>query len=198
MAFFNWSAPLFGRFANRWSDEDIHEFAMWLRPYVPRRGMLLDLGGGTGALGERLMRALDCDVVVLDPTPEMLAYVPESPHLEPVLGTAETMPFDSDVFDAVVVSDAFHHFRDQHSAAREMQRVVHCGGAILVMEYDPSGWMRPVVWGEKLLGEPGAFFTPAEMCAFFAERGIDGECARTRWASYRFLGTVRPKSQRAD
>ncbi|HEY3318318.1 MAG TPA: methyltransferase domain-containing protein [Coriobacteriia bacterium] len=191
MGFFNWSAPLFGRFADRWSGEDTELIAGWLRPYVPVRGRLLDLGGGTGALAQHLAGALECHVTVLDATPEMLSYLPAHGDVTGVLGCAEDMPFADDTFDALVVSDAFHHFRDQDGAVREMQRVVRCGGGVLVLELDPRRAMRLVVWGEKLLGEPGAFFTPEEMCAFMAERGIEGECEPQRGVSYRFLGTVR-------
>lgn len=191
MAFFNWAAPLFHRFGDRWSAEDAEGIAAWLRPYVPEGGLLLDLGGGTGALAAHLADALRCRVTVLDATPEMLAYLPERDDVSGIRGCAESMPFHDDSFDAVVVSDAFHHFGDQDGAVREMQRVVRCDGGVLVLELDREGGMRLVVWAEKLLGEPGTFFTPKEMCAFMAQRGIDGECEHTSRISYRFLGTVR-------
>lgn len=191
MSFFRWMAPAFGRFGDRWSAETTARFADWLRPYAPPGGKLLDLGGGTGALATHMADELHCSVTVLDITPEMLAYLPERPDVIGVLGSAEKMPFDSDTFDAIVVSDAFHHFRDQDAAVREMQRVVRCGGGVLLLEYDRRGMMHLVVAVEKILGEPGAFFSPAEICAFMADRGIDGECERTNSVSYRFLGSVR-------
>ncbi len=102
------------------------------------------------------------------------------------------MPFEDSEFDALIVSDAFHHFRDQPGAVAEFARVVRAGGLVLVLELDPTGIaMRLIVLGEKLLGEPGAFFTPDAMCAFMAAHGIEGECARLRNADYRFLGTVK-------
>lgn len=192
MGLFNWSAPLFGHFADRWDDSGIEQVAGWLRPYVAPGGRLLDVGGGTGALAARLSTALEINVTVLDPTPEMLAYVPGAANVTAVLGTAEEMPFDEHAFDALIVTDAFHHFRDQPAAVREFARVVRPGGGIVVLDLDPTGWiMRAIALGEKLLGEPGAFFTPREMCAFMAEHGIEGECARMRGASYRYMGTVR-------
>lgn len=194
MGMFKHAAPLFARFGDRWSEEDEGTIAGWLRPYVPQGGRLLDLGGGTGALASRMSRVLGCRVTVLDPTPEMLAYLPpDDPDVDGVTGTAEAMPFDANAFDAVMVSDAFHHFRDQDGAAREMQRVVKCDGGVLVLELDPTGFvMRTIVIAEKILGEPGAFHTPDGMCAFFAAHGIDGRCERTKWPGYYFLGTVRP------
>jgi demethylmenaquinone methyltransferase/2-methoxy-6-polyprenyl-1,4-benzoquinol methylase len=128
---------------------------------------------------------------VLDPTPQMLSYIPEGSPVVAVHGVAEAMPFSEDAFDAVIVTDAFHHFRDQPGAVREFGRVVRPGGGVLVLELDPTGVaMRTIAFAERVLGEPGAFLTPAQMCAFMAENGIEGECTRTRGVSYRFVGRV--------
>jgi demethylmenaquinone methyltransferase/2-methoxy-6-polyprenyl-1,4-benzoquinol methylase len=195
MGFFNWAAPMFGHFADRWSPSDIEQIAGWLRPHLPQdcrdACSILDVGGGTGALALRLHEALGANVTVLDPTPQMLRYIPAEGPVHCVLGTAESMPFDDDAFDAVVVTDAFHHFRDQPGAVREFRRVVRPGGGVLVVELDPSGVvMRVIVLAEKLLGEPGAFFTPSQMCGFMSEHGIEGSCSPVRGVSYRFLGEV--------
>lgn len=191
MSFFGRLAPVFGHFGDRWRPETTAMFAGWLRPFVPEGGRLLDLGGGTGALAVHMAEELHCHVTVLDITPEMLAYLPGRADVTGVVGSAERMPFDNDSFDAVMVSDAFHHFRDQDGAVREMQRVVRCGGGVLVLEYDRRRMMRLVVMAEKAFGEPGSFFAPDEMCAFMAERGIDGECESINATSYRFVGSVR-------
>lgn len=191
MGFFNWAAPAFNRLADRWSPDSIEQIAGWLRPYVDPGGRMLDVGGGTGALAVRLSHALDAEVIVIDPTPEMLAYVPSEPLVRTVLGSAEAVPLDDASVDAVLVSDAFHHFDDQPSATSEFARVVRPGGGVVVLELDPRPWyMRPIVAAEKLLGEPGTFFTPEEMCAFMAEHGIAGTCERIKGPSYRFTGTV--------
>jgi demethylmenaquinone methyltransferase/2-methoxy-6-polyprenyl-1,4-benzoquinol methylase len=122
----------------------------------------------------------------------MLSHVPESGFVTAVAGTAEAMPLANDSYDALLVTDAFHHFRDQAGAVSEFARVVRPGGRVLVLDLDPSGLaMRLVAFGERLLGEPAAFMTPDEMCAFMAKYGIEGECAKESGASYRFLGIVR-------
>ncbi len=198
MGFFNWAAPAFNRLADRWSPESVEQIADWLRPFVSPGGCLLDVGGGTGALAIRLSHALDAKVVVLDPTPEMIAYVPSEPRVHAILGSAEEIPLDDDSTDAVLVSDAFHHFRDQPAATAEFARVVRAGGGVVVLELDPRPWyMRIIVVAEKLLGEPGSFFTPEEMCALMAAQGIDGTCERIKGPSYRFTGAVRARSTTA-
>ena len=192
MGFFNWAAPVFGHFADRWSNETIGQVTGWLTPYVKPGGKLLDVGGGTGALARRLAASLSARVTVLDPTPEMLRYLSDDEHITGVLGVAERMPFEDDSFDAVIVTDAFHHFRDQPGAVAEFARVVRPEGGIIVVDLDPTGViMRAIVFGEKLLGEPGAFFTPDEMCAFMAKNGIEGHCESMAGANYRYIGTVR-------
>ena len=191
MGFFNWAAPLVRRFGDRFTALDAGEIAEWLRPSVEPGGRVLDVGGGAGQLAVLLAEALDASVTVLDPTPQMLDHVPTHDRVSAVSGMAEMMPFPDSAFDAVVVSDAFHHFRDQPGAVMEFARVVRNGGQVLVLELDPRGilmWL--IVVGEKLLGEPGAFLTPEEMCAFMERQGIKGHCERLKKADYRFIGTV--------
>jgi ubiquinone/menaquinone biosynthesis C-methylase UbiE len=191
MSFFNWAAPAFGHLGDRWSDETVERWCSWLRPYLgDSGGRVLDLGGGTGALAVRLADVTGATFTVLDPTPEMLRYLKPHERVTGVVGTAESMPFDDASFDACLISDAFHHFRDQDGAVREIARVVRPGGGLLMLEFDPRGWMRLIVWGEKLLGEPGAFFTPDELCAYLAPRGIVGRCEPTSPTNYHFLGTT--------
>lgn len=190
MAFFNWIAPAFGHLGDRWSDDAIERWCSWLRPYLVDGGRVLDLGGGTGALAVRLADATGASFTILDATPEMLRYLKPHERVDGIIGCAEDMPFDDATFDACIISDAFHHFRDQDGAVAEISRVVRPGGGLLVLEFDPRGMMRLVVRGERLLGEPGAFFTPEELCAYLSQRGIHGRCQPTSPTNYYFLGTV--------
>jgi len=191
MNLFRWAAPVYHHLVDpRRSGEDAAVIAARLRPYLPPGGHLLDVGGGTGAIAARLAGALHARVTVLDPSPDMLAHVPRHPALTAVYGAAEDMPFPDAAFDAALVSDAFHHFRDQDAAAREIARVVRLGGGVLVLEMDPNGWTRVVVAAERLLGEPGRFFAPVELRAFLAQRRIEGRWQAEAGASYSILGTV--------
>ncbi len=191
MGFFNWAAPLVRRFGDRFTSDDAGVIAEWLRPAVAPGGHVLDVGGGAGQLAALLAEALDARVTVLDPTAEMVAHVPTNERISAVQGTAEAMPLPDDGFDAIVVTDAFHHFRDQGAAVGEFTRVVRDGGLVLVLDLDPRPLsMRLIRLGEMLLGEPGAFMTPEQMCAFMAGHGVDGECEPLRKADYRFLGQV--------
>lgn len=191
MGFFNWAAPVFHHVADRWTDDDIRAIAGNLRPAAGACARLLDVGGGTGALALRLAEALDAHATVLDPTPQMLRYVPEHPRVTALVGTAEAMPLPDDEFDALIVCDALHHFRDPAAAAREFTRVVRTGGRVVILELDPTvGLMPVVVLAEKLLGEPATFFTPEDLTLLMEARGISGTCAREGGASYRFVAEI--------
>ncbi len=125
MGFFNWAAPAFNRLADRWSPDDIEVIAAWLRPYVEPGGRVIDIGGGTGALARKLAEALEADVTVLDPAPEMIRYVPDHGSVEAVLGTAEDMPFE---MTALMPSSS--PMRSTTSGTRSAQRMrwlVSCG-----------------------------------------------------------------------
>jgi ubiquinone/menaquinone biosynthesis C-methylase UbiE len=192
MPFFNWAAPAFGHFGDRWSTGDVNRWAALLRPSLGTGGgRVLDLGGGTGALAVRLAEATGAAFTVLDPTPEMLRYLKTHEQVTGMVGAAEAMPFGEGEFDACLVSDAFHHFRDQDLAVREIVRVVRPGGALLMLEFEPRGLAHLIAWGERLTGEPAAFFSPPELCDFMAARGVHGTCERTSGTNYFFIGTAR-------
>jgi demethylmenaquinone methyltransferase/2-methoxy-6-polyprenyl-1,4-benzoquinol methylase len=189
MSFFRWTAPLFKWSRHRWSEDDFRRIAGYLRPYVSPGGLLLDLGGGTGDLGLGVGRALRAEVVVADITPEMLSRVSPHPSMSVRLTAAETLPFPSGHFDALLCSDAFHHFRDQEAAAREMARVVRPGGGVLIMELRPTGWGRLLVLGERTLGEPAAFRQPAELQGLMSTCGISGTIVEQGVVTYLFVGS---------
>jgi ubiquinone/menaquinone biosynthesis C-methylase UbiE len=194
VSLFRWLAPAFGHLGDRWSDEAIERWRGLLQPSLGADGgRVLDLGGGTGALAVRLADATGAAFTVLDPTPEMLRYLKPHERVTGTVGSAERIPFGDGEFDACVISDAFHHFRDQDGAVREIARVVRQGGLLLVLVFEPRGWMRLIAWGERLVGEPGAFFTSERLCAYMAERGIMGRCERTSPWVYVFIGTIGPR-----
>ena len=188
-AMFRWAAPVFARFARHWGRQDAEALATWLRPTVPPGGRLLDLGGGTGHLARLLAERLDCCVTVLDQTHAMLRYAEVMPGVEPVLGDAAAMPFDDATFNAVLVSDALHHFVEPAVALGEMTRVVRPGGGVLVLEIDPRRrGARTVARIERLVGEPANFLTPRELERLMKSVGVEGESHDQGYASYLFAG----------
>ena len=193
MSIFAWTAPVFKLASRRWSEDDFRTIADLLTPYVAPGGLFADLGGGTGDLGSGVALALGARVVVVDQTPQMLRRVDAHPWVSTRLASAERLPFPSAYFDAVLCCDAFHHFRDQEAALNEIGRAVRPGGGVVVLELEAGpGGSRLVASLERLLGEPAAFRTPADLETLMAAHGIFGASQRQTKTSYLFLGTVRP------
>lgn len=196
MGFFNWAAPIIHRYGQRWTAEDARIVAGWIMDDDTSGGSILDVGGGSGGLAVLLAESTGAIVTVLDPTRQLIERLPDHAAVIGVLGVAESMPFGDGEFDAVVVTDAFHHFRDQQGALDEIRRVLRPSGGLLVLDLDPSYramWL--LVFGERLLGEPAAFLTPDQMCELAAVHGLPGECVAEKGAGYRF---VAQRGQRGD
>ncbi len=105
---------------------------------VRREDRILDVAGGTGALGRYLVRsAASC--VVMDLVPEMLAAGPKQRDVLYVLGDATGMPFADAQFDLVVSRFAVHHFDDPAAVFREMARAGVPGTRVVVVDMIDGG-----------------------------------------------------------
>ena len=88
---------------------------------------VLDLAAGTGKLTALLAERF-ASVVAVEPLPEMRAVLQRNvPEVRAVTGTAERIPLDDALVDAVFVADAFHWF-DSALAAHEIERVLRPRG----------------------------------------------------------------------
>lgn len=189
MGFFDWSAPLFAAFGDRWSDRRVLEIAHALRPSVPQNGgRILDLGGGTGILSVRLAKVLPATYTVVDSTPAMQRFALRHSEIAVVHGRAEDIPFPDASFDAAIISDAFHHFPDQGAVVRELRRVLRPGSRLMMLEFDRRSW--PVAAVEHLVDRRGHLFAPDELCAYLAERGIRGTCRSNSRMTFDFVGST--------
>ena len=99
------------------------EAARWLVPKDAE--LVVELGAGTGKL-TRAVAALGVRVVAVEPDPRMLAVL-RGLGLEGVEGSAEAIPFDAGVADAVVAGSSLHWF-ELEAALPEIHRVLRPGG----------------------------------------------------------------------
>jgi SAM-dependent methyltransferase len=99
------------------------EAARWLVPEGAE--LVVELGAGTGKL-TRAVAELGVGVVAVEPDPRMLAVLRRR-GLEGVDGSAETIPFDDGVADAVVAGSSLHWF-ELDLALPEIHRVLRPGG----------------------------------------------------------------------
>ena len=113
-----------------------------------------DVGAGTGIFA-RFAQGLGLEVTGVEPVAGMRAqFAAQSPDLELVDATAESLPFPDGSFDAVTCAQAFHWF-DPQPALREFARVLKPGGTLFLVwnaRDESVDWMNQ--WGE-LVAELG-------------------------------------------
>ena len=100
-------------------------------------GPVLDVAGGTGALGKLVGAS-----VTLDISARQLRHHP-APHR--IRGDAERLPFRSDSFGVAGCSFGINHFPDPVAAVREMARVAPVVGLLTWRRPDPRPYLPRVV-----------------------------------------------------
>lgn len=96
---------------------------------------VLDVACGTGVLTNYIAEQVGPtgSVTGLDINEGMLANARrKSPHIEWQEGSAETLPFPDNRFDAVVSQFGLMFFKNRHAALKEMMRVLRPGGHLAV------------------------------------------------------------------
>jgi ubiquinone/menaquinone biosynthesis C-methylase UbiE len=153
---FRFLAPVYDRLIgmppdkNRWND--------LLR--LPTGGRMLDAGGGTGRISFPLRGAVN-GLFVCDFSLPMLRQAKKKGELSAVRAQVERLPFPDGSFARIIVADAFHHFSDQGSAIRELQRVLEPGGRMVIEEPDIRRFpVKLAALAEKALGMGSRFAAP--------------------------------------
>jgi SAM-dependent methyltransferase len=96
---------------------------------------VLNVGAGTGSY-----EPPDRDVIAVEPSAVMRAQRPA--HAAPCLaGTAESLPFEDQSFDAAMAVSTVHHWQDPIAGLREMRRVAR---RVVVFTFDgtDTGWRQ--------------------------------------------------------
>ena len=103
---------------------------------------VVDVGAGMGPATVLAARS-GASVFALDPTPFMrrvigLRRLAQSArrHISVVDGAAESMPLADGSMDAAWTVNTIHHWTDLDRALREIHRVMHSGGRILLVDED--------------------------------------------------------------
>lgn len=95
------------------------------------RSTVVDLAAGSGLM-TRLLSPVG-RLIAVEPLPEMRCVLAsEVPEAEVLTGTAEQMPLESGIADAVVTAQAFHWFANAHAVA-EIARVLTPDGALALV-----------------------------------------------------------------
>lgn len=104
-------------------DHFVREFNLDARSHV------IDLGAGTGIFTRQLLPRVG-RISAVEPSESMRAtFSRETPGIEVLNGSDESIPLADDVADAVIVAQAFHWF-DPSRALPEIHRVLVPGGGL--------------------------------------------------------------------
>lgn len=159
---FDLLAPFYEFFIKPKPPQTLSTFAQ-----LPPSGSMLDVGGGTGRISQYFSDD-QTQIIVSDLSFKMLLQTQSKAGLQPVCSHSETLPFQDDHFDRVIMVDALHHVCDQQRTADELWRVLKPGGRIVIEEPNFNRRVvKLVAFGEKLALMRSHFLTPLEIKDLF-------------------------------
>ena len=107
---------------------------------LTRQDRVLDLGCGPGQLA-RAFAAHLCEVVAMDPEPQMLAIARELaqgvPNMQVVQGRSDELDDRHGRFKAVVIGRAFH-WMDREQTLATLDGLIEPGGAVVLFGEEPA------------------------------------------------------------
>jgi SAM-dependent methyltransferase len=121
---------------------------------------ILDVGSGTGALSEAIVRtAPSTRVLGIDPSSAYVAYALSKAGTERVrfvVGDAQRIEAKDAAFDRVLSLLVMNFIPDPAKAIREMSRVTRPGGVVAaaVWDYDDGMQMLRIFWDEAVAMDP--------------------------------------------
>ncbi|MBU3810700.1 MAG: class I SAM-dependent methyltransferase [Candidatus Niameybacter stercoravium] len=132
---------------------------------------ILDLGGGTGTLADKLQR-MGGDVTLIDPQKEMTAIAKAkntyltiyNETLEEVMQHNEVVPFD-----IVVIRDALHHISNQQEVIRQVALCLADEGILVMSEFNIRHIKTICIWCFETL----CF----ERCRMFTKKSLLNLCS---------------------
>ncbi|MXR42242.1 methyltransferase domain-containing protein [Halobaculum sp. WSA2] len=170
VGFFDRIAPLYDVFMPPAGAEDLRAGLAFAHRPVER---VVDLGGGTGRASRRL-REIGLDPVVFDYSAGMLRRAGEE-GLPGVRADAASLPVPDGGVDAVVVTDALHHFPDPEAAIGEVARALAPGGVLVIREFDPTTRRgRALATLESVAGMDSRFLDAETLADMLESAGLRG------------------------
>lgn len=96
--------------------------------------VIVDIGGGTGKLAHYISSSCKT-VYILDESEKMLSKVKQGKNLITIKGNALKTPFENNSIDTVILSDVFHHIKEQEELIIEVKRILKNGGKLVMMDF---------------------------------------------------------------
>jgi len=155
----NWaSGDLYEPYVGRWSRQVAKGFLKWLD--VPSQRRWLDVGCGTGALSQTILDICDPQAVKgIDRSDGFVSYARANvidPRTTFEVGDAQSLPVDSETYDAAVSGLVLNFVPAPEKMISEMKRAVKKDGVIAVYVWDYAGKMQMMrqFWDAALALDP--------------------------------------------
>jgi ubiquinone/menaquinone biosynthesis C-methylase UbiE len=136
---FGGSSDAYDRFMGRYSTPLAVQFADFAGVAAPQR--TLDVGAGTGALTDELVRRLDENsVAAAEPSTDYAATLRNRfPGLDVREAPAEELPWENGRFDTALAQLVVVFLNDAPGAVRELARVTRPGGVVATCMWEVDG-----------------------------------------------------------
>jgi SAM-dependent methyltransferase len=138
------NADSYARFMGRFSEPLAPKFADLVD--VPAGGRVLDVGCGPGVLTDEMVRRLGPGRVdAIDPSTEFVRAAQERlPGVDVREGSAESLPYADDAYDAAFAQLVVHFMADPVRGLAEMARVTRSGRPVAACVWDHRGGRGPL------------------------------------------------------
>ncbi|MEP7136622.1 MAG: methyltransferase domain-containing protein [Chloroflexota bacterium] len=141
----NWaSGDLYEPYVGRWSRLVAQKFLKWLD--VPEQRRWLDVGCGTGALSQTILKICNPQVVKgIDRSDGFVAYARakvDDRRAAFEVGDAQSLPVDSDMYDSAISGLVLNFVPQPEKMVSEMARAVKKAGSVAVYVWDYADKMQ--------------------------------------------------------
>jgi len=158
----------------------------WALAGTPLVGHVLELGAGSGAMAEGVMRAhpqIRLTVTDLDPSMVRAAHNRLSDVAGVTVQQADVtaLPFDDGSFDAVTSYLMLHHVIDWPAALAEAVRVLRPGGVLVGYDFTDTAFARLIHWADR---SPHRILTADELRHGLEAAGFEDVAVRTSYRNH--------------
>jgi Methylase involved in ubiquinone/menaquinone biosynthesis len=113
---------------------------------VSPKSKMLDIACGTGELLKRMRDKFQINGYGIDIDCEMVQVSKEKcPNMDIRTASCDTLPFEDQQFDNIVVCMAYHHFENKPGFAKEAYRVLTPGGSLYIADLRLPRFLRKII-----------------------------------------------------
>lgn len=173
------------KFFDKWAKSYDNSIFSWSMRHVQRRVLeqtqinlrtsVLDIGCGTGYILLQLAETIKKGRIVgIDISSEMIKQASlkteNIKNIKIKKSGVEKIPYKKEMFDYVLTTDAFHHFKNADAAIKEMKRVTKENGTIIIADIN----IPPHFLTNLIFIEPGCvhLYSRKEMLELAEKHGL--------------------------